>query len=93
MRLSRQKVERLAQLVVKKFREETPVEILADDELLETVVTRAIRRNLEEEAALDSDVRDLLLKHSAIMIREGIDQRTAFMKVKAELAKRQGFVL
>jgi len=93
MRLSRHKVERLARLVGTKLRNDAPVEILVDDDQLESALIRAINQNLEEESALDAEVRDLLLKHSAVMIREGVDQRTAFIKVKAELAKRKGFVL
>lgn len=93
MRLSRHRVERLAQLVATKLVSERPVEIRADQDEIEAIVARAINNNLEEEAAIDAEVRDLLLKHSAVMIREGVDQRTAFVKVKAELAKRKGFVL
>lgn len=93
MRLSRYRVERLARLVASRLLTEKPVEILADPEVIEALVARSINQNLEEEAAIDAEVRDLLLKHSAVMIREGVDQRTAFVKVKAELAKRRGFVL
>ncbi len=93
MRLSRYRVERLARLVATKLLAERPVEIRGTAEDIEALVARAINENLEEEAAIDAEVRDLLLKHSAVMIREGVDQRTAFIKVKAELAKRKGFVL
>jgi hypothetical protein len=93
MRLSRYRVERLASLVTTKLVSEKPVEILAAADDVEALVAKAINQNLEEEATIDAEVRDLLLKHSAVMIREGVDQRTAFVKVKAELAKRRGFVL
>jgi hypothetical protein len=93
MRLSRHRVERLARLVTERLLEDEQVDALAEREHIEALVARAINENLEEEAALDADVRDLLLKHSAVMIREGVDQRTAFIKVKLELAKRKGFVL
>ncbi len=93
MRLSRHRVERLSQLLAAKLIEDKPVEVLADREEVESLIARAINENLQEEAVLDSEVRDLLLKHSTVMIREGVDQRTAFIKVKFELARRQGFVL
>lgn len=93
MRLSKSRIERLAQLVASRLISEKPVEVLGTQDDIQAVVTRVINQNLEEEAAIDAEVRDLLLKHSAVMIREGVDQRTAFVKVKAELAKRKGFVL
>ncbi|MBN1423795.1 DUF507 family protein [Candidatus Fermentibacteria bacterium] len=93
MRLSRHRVERLAQLVATNLVNERAAEIRVSPDEIESIVARAINHNLEEEAAIDAEVRDLLLKHSAVMIREGVDQRTAFVKVKAELAKRRGFVL
>jgi hypothetical protein len=83
----------LARLITDKMLEDEHVDVSAEREHVEALVARAINENLEEEAALDADVRDLLLKHSAVMIREGVDQRTAFIKVKLELAKRKGFVL
>jgi hypothetical protein len=93
MRLSRYRVERLAYLVAAKLVNEKPVELRVSPDEVESLIAKAINLNLEEEAAIDAEVRDLLLKHSAVMIREGVDQRTAFVKVKAELAKRRGFVL
>jgi hypothetical protein len=93
MRLSKPRVERLAWVVVQGLKSDTGVRLATDEKSVAALVETMIMDNMRQETEIDAEARDLLLQHAAMIQREGIDQRTAFIKVKAQLAKQKGFVI
>ena len=93
MRLSKPRVERLAWVVVQGLKSDTGVRLATDEKSVAGLVETMIMDNMRQETEIDAEARELLLQHAAMIQREGIDQRTAFIKVKAQLAKQKGFVI
>lgn len=59
----------------------------------ERCVTTAIQKNLATEAALESEAKRLLDANRALLTSLGGDYFTALMKIKAQLAKQNKFIL
>ena len=93
MRLSKPRVERLAWVVVQGLKSDTGIRLATDEKTLAGLAEQMIMENMRQEEEIDAEARELLLQHAAMIQREGIDQRTAFIKVKAQLAKQKGFVI
>jgi hypothetical protein len=93
MRLSRPRVERLAWVVVQGLKSDTGVRLTTDEKSVATLAEQMVMENMRQEEEIDTEARELLLQHAAMIQREGIDQRTAFIKVKGQLAKQKGFVI
>jgi hypothetical protein len=93
MRLSKPRVERLAWVVVQGLKSDTGVRLATDEKSVAALVETMIMENMRQETEIDAEARELLLKHAAMIQREGIDQRTAFIKVKGQLARQKGFVI
>jgi hypothetical protein len=93
MRLSKPRVERLAWVVVQGLKSDTGVRLATDEKSVAALVETMIMDNMRQETDIDAEARELLLQYASMIQREGIDQRTAFIKVKAQLARQKGFVI
>lgn len=75
------------------LKSDTGVRLATDEKSVAALVETMIMDNMRQETDIDAEARELLLQYASMIQREGIDQRTAFIKVKAQLARQKGFVI
>ncbi len=73
MRLSREKVNHLSKLILKRFLEDDRVEFYCDENDLRLEIVNILRKELEVEDEIDEAVRKTLESYSKD-IREGTDE-------------------
>ena len=92
MRLHTRLVSHIAESVVSELQQGRRIRI-QDDRPIVTLVEHIIEEDLEAEAALDDEVRQVLADHYEDMRAEGVNYDEMFRKVKAKLAHEKGISL
>ena len=92
MRLPPELVEHIGYEVVRELLFVKAISV-PSTEAGERCVTTAIQKNLATEAALESEAKRLLDANRALLTSLGGDYFNALMKIKAQLAKQNKFIL
>ncbi len=93
MKLKKEEVRRIAELVQARLKE---THLLAtstpEDRILERIEV-IILKNLEEEVAIEDEVKKLMEQYRTQIASGAIDSQKAYMMIKKQVAKDRKFIL
>ncbi len=93
MRLSRNKIEYLADKLVRLMRENEAVSFNVDEEELTRIIEWEFTEELKIEDDLDDEVDVLLEQYERQIMSQDLDQMMLRRKLKSELARKRGYTL
>ncbi len=93
MRLSRNKIEYLADKLVRLMRENDAVSFNVDEEELCRIIEWEFTEELKIEDELDDEVDVLLEQYERQIMSQDLDQMMLRRKLKSELARKRGYTL
>jgi hypothetical protein len=93
MRLSRNKIEYLADKLVRLMRENDAVSFNVDEEELTRIIEWEFTEELKIEDELDDEVDVLLEQYERQIMSQDLDQMMLRRKLKSELARKRGYTL
>ncbi len=93
MRLSRNKIEYLADKLVRLMRENEAVSFNVDEEELTRIIEWEFTEELKVEDELDDEVDVLLEQYERQIMSQDLDQMMLRRKLKSELARKRGYTL
>lgn len=93
MKLKREEIRKIAEAVLKNLNDHSLIASKTpNDKVLERIET-LIARNLEEEAAIEEEVKKLMEQYRAQIASGSIDPQKAYMMIKKQVAKERKFIL
>lgn len=92
MRLSQNQLLRIAHYVVKQVHESMAIEPKVDDDLIKKTTVDILKKNLEEEAALEREV-EAMLNQLEQQNPGAFERYKMYPLLKKKLAEQKGFVL
>jgi len=93
MRLHVEKIEEIAELVLRGLKKKGLITLKADEETVLERMREAITADLTAEDALDREVEAKLDTYSDEMDSGGVDYRKVFRMLKHKLARERGIIL
>lgn len=93
MRLKKEMVQYIAQVMAKKLTERGYVTYEGNLRNLEALFTNVIIDDLSVEDRLNEEVRDILDQHQEKIDRGNIDYHKMFLMIKRKLVQERGLVL
>ncbi len=93
MRLSKEMVKQIADVVASSLETKGLVKLLAPRDAVSTKIIEVITADLTAEDRLDAEVRKILESHEAEITKGGMDYRKLFDLTKRKLAGDRGIVL
>ena len=93
MRLRKEMVQHIAQVMAKKLTERGYVTYEGNLRNLEALFTNVIIDDLSVENRLNEEVREILEQHQEKIDRGNIDYHKMFLMIKRKLAQERGLVL
>jgi hypothetical protein len=93
MKLSREQVEKIIELIDKRLREKNLIIFKADEEKVLEKMSEVFIADLKAEDNLDREVEQILSTHSAAIDDQRLDYRKMFNMIKSKLARERGIVL
>ncbi len=93
MRLKKEMVQYIAQVMAKKLTERGYVTYEGNLRNIEALFTNVIIDDLSVEDRLNEEVRDILEQHQEKIDRSNIDYHKMFLMIKRKLAQERGLVL
>ncbi|MDA2932047.1 DUF507 family protein [Nitrospinae bacterium AH-259-F20] len=93
MRLKKEMVQYIAQVMAKKLTERGYVTYEGNLRNLEALFTNVIIDDLSVEDRLNEEVREILEQHQEKIDRGNIDYHKMFLMIKRKLAQERGLVL
>lgn len=92
MRLKTQRIELLVDLIVSTLEKEEMI-VVFDRHEADNIVRAVFLEDMEREAELDDQVREILQGYHEYMMREKIPFHQMFRMIKEKLAKETGIIL
>lgn len=93
MKLKREEIHKIAELVVKNLSAHSlMISKSGTDQLLSKIET-VLQRNMDEEAAIEEEVKKLMEQYRSQIASGTIDPQKAYMMIKKQIAKERKFVL
>lgn len=93
MKLKREEIAKIAALIQGRLKEAHLVTTSAPDERIRERIESVISKNLEEEAAIEDEVRKLMEQYRSQIASGAIDSQKAYMMIKKQVAKERKFIL
>ena len=93
MRLKKEMIQYIAQVMAKKLIEREYVSYEGNPRDLEALVINVITDDLQVEDRLNEEVRDILEQHQDKIDKGNIDYHKMFTMIKRKLAQERGLVL
>lgn len=93
MKLTREQVEKMSGLVLKRLKDRDLIEFKAPEARVLERITDAVLTDLKAEDGLDREVEEVLKSHTAAIDGQKIDYRKMFSMIKTKLARERGIVL
>lgn len=93
MRLKKEMIQYIAQVMGKKLIEREYVSYEGNPRDLEALVINVITDDLQVEDRLNEEVRDILEQHQDEIDKGNIDYHKMFTMIKRKLAQERGLVL
>ena len=93
MRLSRNKIEYLADRILALCHDTKGIYVQGNQDSVLRAIEDAIYADMHAEQEIDDEVDELLRQHQIAISAEEMDMGALRMKMKRELAKKRGFVL
>ena len=92
MKLKREEIHKIAELMLKNLSAQSLITTKANDKVVERIET-LILRNLEEEMAIEEEVKKLMEQYRSQIASGAIDTQKAYMMIKKQVAKERKFIL
>lgn len=91
MKIKPEQLERLATLLMARYRDKELIVTKADDASIKTKIVEIIGGNFAEEEAIEEEARKMLASHARAS--RDMDPYKMFLLAKQKLAAKKGFVL
>lgn len=93
MKLKREEVSRLAGLIQKHLKENGLAASKSPDDKVRERIETIIFKNLEEEVAIEEEVKKLMDQYKTQIASGSIDPQKAYTMIKKQVAKERKFIL
>jgi hypothetical protein len=93
MKLKPDEIRRIAGQILKGLKERGTATFQAPEEKVQERVEGVILKNLEEEAAIEEEVKKIMEQYRSQIASGSIDPQKAYMMIKKQVAKERKFVL
>lgn len=96
MKLKREEIAKIAALIQGRLKEAHLITASVPDERIRERIEAIILKNLEEEAAIEDEVKKLMEQYRSQIAssKDGaIDSQKAYMMIKKQVAKDRKFIL
>ncbi|HSA60336.1 MAG TPA: DUF507 family protein [bacterium] len=93
MKLKREEIRKIAELVMKNLTAHALIEPKVPHEKLVEKVESLIFKNLEEEVSIEEEVKKLMEQYRAQIASGSIDPQKAYTMIKKQVAKDRKFIL
>lgn len=93
MRLTKEQVEKLSDLVLKRLKERELIVFKTDEKKVLDKIRDVMLADMRAEESLDKEVEELLKSHSGAINSQKADYRKMFNMVKTKLARERGIVI
>lgn len=93
MRMKKEEIDRLARLIVANLKDRKVAAFKAPEERLVSRVVSVFTKNLEEETAIEEEVRKLMDRYRAQIGSGEIDPQKVYQMIKRQVAKERKFIL
>jgi hypothetical protein len=93
MKLKREEIAKIAGLILTDLKSKSLIILRVPEEKIRTRIEAVILKNLEEEVAIEEEVKRLMEQHRDQIASGSIDSQKAFMMIKKQVAKEKKFIL
>jgi hypothetical protein len=93
VKLKREEVRKIAELVLKNLSAHSLIAAQASHDRMVERIETVIFKNLEEEAAVEEEVKKLMEQYRSQIASGSIDPQKAYMMIKKQVAKERKFIL
>lgn len=93
MKLKREEIAKIAELVQRHLKEAQLITTSAPDDRLRERIGSIILKNLEEESAIEEEVKKIMEQYRSQIASGAIDSQKAYMMIKKQVAKDRKFIL
>ncbi len=93
MRISKERVAQLADVLLTRLQGEGYLELVGDRKAAVMALDQAITQELMVEDRLNAEVRELMKAYEAEIEKGRVDYQKMFTMIKSKLAKDRGLVL
>lgn len=93
MKLRKDYIESLSQLLVQELVQKKIIKLNADQKIVQTRITTTIINDLKVEDDLDEEVRKILAGYAQQMRQQHIEYHEMFQMVKRKLIKERNLIL
>lgn len=91
MKIKAEQLEKLAELLITRYRAKELIVTGSGDALLKKNVAEVIARNFAEEEVIEEEARKMLASHA--QAARDMDSYKMFLLAKQKLAAKKGFIL
>ncbi|MBI1909805.1 MAG: DUF507 family protein [Deltaproteobacteria bacterium] len=92
MKLKKEQIHRIAALVTRRLKEKGVVFKVSEEKIL-AKADAVVLKNMDEEEAIDQQVRKYLEKYQTEISRGQVDPQKMFLMIKKQIAKEKNFIL
>jgi len=93
VKLKREEIAKIASLIQKHLKEGSHLANAAADDRVRERIEAIIVKNLQEEAAIEDEVKRLMEQYRSQIASGAIDAQKAYMMIKKQVAKDRKFIL
>ncbi len=93
MRLKKEQIQKIAELVLKGFKEKKLAAFKVPEEKILSRIQEIIIKDLRVESDLDEEVKTMMEKYKAQISSGQIDYQKMFQMIKKQLIKDRGLVI
>jgi hypothetical protein len=93
VKLKREEIAKIARLIQSHLKEAGLVTSKAPDDRIRERIETVILKNLEEEAAIEDEVKKLMEQYRSQIATGAIDPQKAYTMIKKQVAKERKFIL
>lgn len=93
MKLKKEEIAKIAELIQRHLKEANLITTSAAEEKIRERVDAVITKNLQEEMAIEDEVKRLMDQYRSQIASGAIDAQKAYMMIKKQVAKDRKFIL
>jgi uncharacterized protein len=93
MKLKREEITKIAGLIQRHLKDAGLVTSKSTDDRIRERIETVIAKNLEEEAAIEEEVKKLMEQYRSQIASGAIDPQKAYTMIKKQVAKERKFIL
>jgi len=93
MKLKREEIAKIALLIQRHLKEASLIASASPEDRIRERIEVVITKNLEEEMAIEDEVKRLMEQYRSQIASGAIDSQKAYMMIKKQVAKDRKFIL